>query len=142
MPASTRGVVARGPANPSAVHEVSAAIDAHTRPGEPVLALWPGFVYESHARPIPGVESDFAVQALRDTQLSTPHAHEYHMLTADEITAAIRSHQVKVIVISRQLSHLGNRRWRTIMQQSGYRVIEHLPVGTVWQYVPPSQSSG
>ncbi len=142
MPASTRGVVAHGRGDLSAVREVSDAIDAHTRTGEPVLSLWPGFVFESHARPMPGVESDFEVEALQDTQLSTPRAHEYHMLSAADITAAIRSHRMRVIVLSRYMGHLGSRRWIAVLQQSGYRPIEDLGFATLWQYLAPSDSHG
>jgi hypothetical protein len=134
MPASTRGVVARNKFDVSAIREVSSAIDAHTHPGEPVLAFWPGFVFESHARPMPGLESDFETEAIRDTHLSERRARTYHMLTNAGIADAIRSHQTRLIALSAQVGHLGTRPWQDIIMQSGYRPIERLRFATLYEY--------
>jgi hypothetical protein len=131
MPGSTNGVMSRIALDVSATREVSSSIDAHARSGEAVMAMWPGFLYESHAQPVPGMESNFEDQALRDTHLSPQRAHEYHMLSAQGIVEAIKSHRTRLIVVGE-----GQARYRTIILHAGYRPVDRLQFATLYEYAP------
>jgi len=133
VPASTTGVVPLARLDLSETRAISTAIDARTKDGEVVLALWPGFLFESHARPLPGLESDFAARALRDTHLSPDRARDYHILSAEGIVDAIKSHRTRLVVLGE--GDLGNDKpWRYILEHAGYRPVEQVRNATVYQH--------
>jgi hypothetical protein len=115
----------------SDVAAIARAVDRHAEKGEVVLAFWPGFVYESHARQIPGLESDFAPAAVANSHLSPARAAEYHMLSTQQIAKAIRSHDVRLIVFGRGNANRGIR-WRPIMLAAGYRPVERVSDATLF----------
>jgi hypothetical protein len=119
----------------SDVAAIARAVDRHAHSGEVVLAFWPGFVYESHARQMPGLESDFAPAAVANAHLSAARAAEYHMFSTQQIFKAIRSHDVRLIVFGRGNANRGIR-WRQIMLASGYRPIERVSDATLFMLGP------
>jgi hypothetical protein len=110
---------------------ISRAVDRHAHPGEVVLAFWPGYVYESHVRQIPGLESDFAPAAVANAHLSAARAAEYHMLSTQQMSQAIRSHAIRLIVFGRGNANRGIR-WRRVMVAAGYRPVEKVRDATLF----------
>jgi hypothetical protein len=117
----------------SDVRAVSRAVDRLTHKNEVVLAFWPGFVYESHARQIPGLESDFAPAAVDNNDLSPARAAKYHMLSSREISKAIRSHAVRVIVFGKGAANRGLG-WRGMIAAAGYQPVEELRGVTIFSF--------
>jgi hypothetical protein len=78
------------------VRRVSATIDRHAKPGEPVLSWWPGYLVESHARAVPGFENQFGL-ALAG-QLTPEERGRYRLVSAQETQAFFERHEAKVIV--------------------------------------------
>jgi 4-amino-4-deoxy-L-arabinose transferase-like glycosyltransferase len=115
----------------SDIAAISRAVDRHAERDEVVLAFWPGFVYESHVRQIPGLESDFAPAAVANSHLSAKRAADYHMLSTQEIAKAIRSHAVRLIVFGRGNANRGIR-WRPIMLAAGYRPVDRVSGATLF----------
>ena len=115
----------------SDVRAVSRAVDRLTHENEIVLAFWPGFVYGSHARQIPGLESDFAPAAVDNNHLSPARAAKYHMLSSLEIRKAIRSHAVRIIVFGKGAANRGLG-WRDIITSAGYRPVQQLEGATIF----------
>jgi len=70
-----------------------------TEPGEQVLALWPGFLFESHARPVPGLENHFAFLAAR--RMSGKERERYHVLSLEDVRDMIKKRVVRVVVLSK-----------------------------------------
>jgi hypothetical protein len=139
VPAVTSGVVPRSRLNVDGIRTTSSAIDTLTAPGEVVLAFWPGFLFNTHARPLPGLESDFEARALRDTRLSPARAKQYHMLSADGVVNAITTHWTHLIVLGHgDLS--GAKPWRSIVLRAGYRAVDRLQSATLYEYDPPIPS--
>ncbi|MDQ1459696.1 MAG: hypothetical protein QOI08_1180 [Actinomycetota bacterium] len=101
---------------------VARAVDRVAHRDEVVLSFWPGFIYESHVRQFPGLESDFAPFVLSNTHLSPARAAEYHMLSTAGMKQAINSHAVRVIVFGKGAANQGVR-WRQIMAAAGYRPV-------------------
>jgi ABC-type nickel/cobalt efflux system permease component RcnA len=116
----------------SDVSAVSRAVDRHTHKGEVVMAFWPGYVYESHVRQIPGLENDFAPSAVFNTHLSAARAAQYHMLSTQEMFQAIRTHEIRLIVFGRGNANRGIR-WRRVMLAAGYRPIERVRDATLFR---------
>jgi hypothetical protein len=115
----------------SDVRAISRAVDRHTHKGEVVMAFWPGYIYESDVRQIPGLENDFAPSAVFNTHLSAARAAEYHMLSTPEMFEAIRSHKVRLIIFGRGNANRGIR-WRRFMLAAGYRPIERVRDATLF----------
>jgi len=105
------------------VRLASRAVDRLTHKDEVVLAFWPGLVYETHARQIPGFENDFGPAAVQNNHLSPARAAKYHMLSNGEIARAIRSHAVRIIVYGKGANNRGFG-WRNIIASAGYRPVE------------------
>jgi hypothetical protein len=117
----------------SDVRAVSRAVDRLTHENEIVLAFWPGFVYESHARQIPGLESDFAPAAVDNNHLSPARAAKYHMLSSRRIRKAITSHAVRIIVFGKGAANRGLG-WRDIIRSAGYRPVRQLEGATIFAF--------
>jgi len=117
----------------SDVTAVSRAVDLHTRPGEVVMAFWPGFIYESHVRQIPGLENDFAPSAIFNTHLSPARAAEYHMLSSQGMARAIRSHAIRLIVFGKGAATRGMP-WRDLIAAAGYRPVEKVRGAILFVY--------
>ena len=98
-----------------------------------MLAFWPGFVYESHARQIVGARE--RLRAGRCCQLGplSPRAAEYHMLSSQQMARAITSHEIRVVVYGRGAANRGIR-WRPILLAAGYRPVERVRDATLFVY--------
>jgi len=105
------------------VRRASRAVNRLTHENEVVLAFWPGFVYETHARQMPGLESDSAPAAVDNIHLSPARAAKYRMLSSGEISSAIRNHAVRIIVFGRGAANRGLG-WRNVIASAGYRPVE------------------
>lgn len=100
----------------STVSRVAAAIDAGTRPGEEVLSSWPGYLFGTHARPVPGMENDFSPR--NASTISAEKAHRYRMATIGDVEDWLRNRRTDVVVF---------RLWQTLPPQP--RWTELLPKG-------------
>jgi 4-amino-4-deoxy-L-arabinose transferase-like glycosyltransferase len=78
------------------VEQVAEMVDEQTRPGEQVLASWPGYLYGSHAAPVPGMENDFAPHEAGALSLS--EARDYRLATAGDVERMIRERRVRLVV--------------------------------------------
>jgi hypothetical protein len=117
----------------AAVRRVSRAVDRLTHENEVVLAFWPGFVYETHARQIPGFENDFGPAAVHNNHLSPARAAKYRMLSSNDIARAIRDHAVRIIVYGKGAANRGQG-WRNIIDGAGYRPVETLEDVTLFAW--------
>ncbi|MDX6423441.1 MAG: hypothetical protein QOI67_912 [Gaiellaceae bacterium] len=82
---------------PARVQEVSDFVDARTDAGEEVLASWPGYIFGTHARPVPGLENDFGPH---DAEHLTPaEAKRYHLITDEQVEELIRQHRTRLVVV-------------------------------------------
>jgi hypothetical protein len=109
---------------------IARAVDRVAHKGDVVLSFWPGFIYESEVRQLPGLESDFAPFVISNTHLSAGRAAGYHMLSTDGMKQAITSHAVRVIVFGKGAANQGVR-WRQIISTAGYRPVAKLRPGVV-----------
>ncbi|MDQ5820320.1 MAG: DUF2079 domain-containing protein [Actinomycetota bacterium] len=103
------------------VERAGAIVDEHTRPGEAVLAPWPGYLYGTHALPAPGLENDFAPHEA--AALTPTEARRYRLATAAEIERRLAAGETRIVVF-----RLWNRfppvpDWEGGLRRGGYRVI-------------------
>jgi 4-amino-4-deoxy-L-arabinose transferase-like glycosyltransferase len=77
--------------------KVSAAIESHTESDDMVLALWPGYVFESGRRYLPGLENHFAVGV--SEKLTIPEKIQYHIAGKELILKAFDEQHPNVVVL-------------------------------------------
>ena len=80
-----------------AVADVRNVVNAETQPGDEVLATWPGYLFGTHAVPVPGTENAYA--AHEAAALSPAEARRYRLASADEIERMIESGRPRLVVV-------------------------------------------
>ncbi len=106
----------------STVERVAAQIEARTKPGEEVLASWPGYLYGTHAEPVPGLENDFSPH--NSTNISAAKARRYRLATISDVDGWIRSRRTRLIVFRLWGGGIQPRpHWESLIRRSGYRMI-------------------
>ena len=107
---------------PSVIADVAAFVDARTRPGDEVLAAWPGYLFGTGGVPVPGLENDFGPHqaAVRTRE----EARRYHLATVDDVEGMIRAHRTRTIVATPWNNILPPvPRYETVARESGYRLV-------------------
>ena len=82
--------------------EVSRAIDEIASPGEVVASFWPGYIFQTHAVPWPGLENDFVLPVA--DKMTAQQKEQYHVLSLAEIETGLAVHVPRVVVLGNQNS--------------------------------------
>jgi hypothetical protein len=82
---------------PLGVQEVVDYLGTRTRTAETVLASWPGYLFGTDARPVPGLENDFGPHDAEP--LSPEDARRYRLVTAAEVEQMIRERRTRLVVV-------------------------------------------
>ena len=82
--------------------EVSRAIDGITSPGEVVASFWPGYLFQTHAVPWPGLENDFVL--LVAEKMTPQQREQYHVMSLAEIENGLAARVPRVVVLGNQNS--------------------------------------
>jgi hypothetical protein len=113
------------------VREVSRAVDGVTAPGEPVLSLWPGYLFESHARPFPGSENNTGRD--RADALSLSELVRYRIVSLEQIEHGLSRHEPRVVVVGNQESmFVEAKAYLAMLSRYGYTVARRVGGSTVW----------
>ena len=115
------------------VRATSHAIDAHTRNGEVVIAFAPIYLYESHAQPLPGLESNWAIPTARNLGLSDEMAARYKVLTPARIEEVVRSRRIRTVVLGSGPQQI----WKPVLTDAGYRLVATVGATTIYQLPKP-----
>jgi len=84
------------------VVQVSETVDQIARPGEVVASFWSGDIFQSHAEPLQGLESPFAITVA--DKLTPQQRAKYHIITWNEVEADFTMHRPRVFVLRNQIS--------------------------------------
>jgi hypothetical protein len=115
-----------------AARRVAEVVQAETRPGERVLSSWPGYLFETHARPVRGAGlANFALVA--SGELSPAAAGRDGVARNADIEELLRSHGVRVVVQRPWFVAPEDPDWAAILRRTGYR--ERDRVGSARIYV-------
>ena len=120
--ASLVGSTSRPFARIGSVGRVAAVVDERTRPGEQVLTSWPGYLFGTHARAVPGTENDFAAHAA--LELSPREVDRYQLATGAELESEIRERRPRVVVFKIWHELPPKPVWDELAERSGYRFVE------------------
>jgi dienelactone hydrolase len=80
----------------SQIRTVVKSVDQWARPGEEVLAFWPGFVAASHAAFVPGLENQFGLRVGKE--LSPPQIARYRLARPDAISEKLKLGNFRIVV--------------------------------------------
>jgi hypothetical protein len=79
------------------IADVRDFVNAEARPGEEVLASWPGYLYGTHAEPVPGTENAYAPHEA--AALSPDEVRDYRLITQAEIERLIEERQPRILLV-------------------------------------------
>jgi len=103
------------------VREVSREIDQRCVRGEEVLSFWPGYLLESAAACVPGMESHVGLSIVK--HLTTARRSQYRIASAADIDAGLRLHQPCLAVLGNQQSMgVMSTKFAEMFERYGYRV--------------------
>ena len=105
--------------------EVSRAIDRLTRPGDTVISLWPGYLFQTHAVPLPSLESDFSLPIA--AKVSPELRRRYHLLTVAELDDEIASHRTQLVVLgneNRLMQEVAKDSVANTLRSNGYKMVQ------------------
>ncbi len=81
----------------SQIVKVSKAIDEITEPGEVVASFWQGYMFQTHAVPFPGLETDCGIPIA--DKLTPEQRAKYHILSWEQMQADLTAHTPRVVVL-------------------------------------------
>lgn len=113
---------------------VADAVNARTSKGEEVLASWPGYLFGTHARAVPGLENDFTRYAA--SVLTPAEARRHRLATVEDVHRWLRTHRTRVVVV--KVWHLIGPipEWDRVAKASGYELAAR--IGDVRIYSLPA----
>ena len=94
--------------------EVSQAIDEVARPGETVASFWPGYIVQTKANPVPGLEADYGL--LISDKLTPEQRTKYHVLSAADIEADLAANRPRVVVLRNEIPLQGGERLQKLLR--------------------------
>ncbi len=114
------------------VLSVSRAIDAMIRPGERVLSLWPGYIFESRATPFPGLENNTG-REIADSFSPAQLAH-YHVVSREGVERALSRHDPRLVVVGNQESMMwvSAEPYLVMLSAYGYTKVHQIGDTTIW----------
>jgi hypothetical protein len=80
---------------------VSDVVSKYANPGDVAASFWPGDIFQTPAEPLPGIENPFALPIA--DKLTAEQRARYHILSADDILAALAARKPKVVVLRDQI---------------------------------------
>jgi hypothetical protein len=103
------------------VRRISRELDRQVAPGEPVLSFWPGYMVESQAASVPGMESHVGLSIAG--KLTAQQQTQYRVLSETGVEAALRLHKPCVAVLGNQYSMaVDGLPFERMLRLYGYRI--------------------
>jgi hypothetical protein len=107
---------------PTDIHvadQVTAWIDANTRPGDEVLTSWPGYLLGSHAVAVPGFENQYGPVTAR--AIGPGGAQRYDLGSIEDVRRAIRGRRTRLVIWRNWVPKQRNPSWLPLLAHSAYR---------------------
>jgi hypothetical protein len=82
---------------PAQVQAVADYVNANTAAGEEVVSSWPGYLFGTHAAPVPGLENGFSTHEA--AALSEDEAHRQRLVTAMDVETMIQRRRTRLVVV-------------------------------------------
>jgi hypothetical protein len=107
------------------IRQVSREIERRSIPGEKVLSFWPGYLFETNAAPVGGMENHVAL-SIAD-QLTPDQRLAFRIADRDTIQSGLVNHTPCLVVLGNQESMgVDGAPYRRMLEADGYRVVQSL----------------
>ncbi len=103
----------------ASVQAVAREVQRLSRPNEPVLSSWPGYLFGTHGRAEPDYTNHFAPAAA--SKLSSAEARRDLVASEPELEARIRARRPRIVVYRNWLTVEPFARWDAALKAAGYR---------------------
>jgi 4-amino-4-deoxy-L-arabinose transferase-like glycosyltransferase len=113
------------------VERVSDAVEARTRPGETVLAGWPGYLFGTHAEAVSGYTNQFAPVAA--AKVSPREAARVHVLSEPAIEALVRRRVPRLVVERNWVTSPPFADWDAALRQGRYRLVATVETARIYE---------
>ena len=113
------------------VERVSDAVEARTRPGETVLAGWPGYLFGTHAEAVSGYTNQFAPVAA--AKVSPREAERVHVLSEPAIEALVRRRVLRLVVERNWVTSPPFADWDAALRQGRYRLVATVETARIYE---------
>lgn len=110
--------------------EMARLLDAHAACG-PVLASWPGYLLESRATPVAGLENHFSIQAGHAIG-SADERRRRRVLSPLELQSLLESEAAPTIVLGNWTSETFQADPTNLLEAKGYRLVATQAGASVW----------
>jgi hypothetical protein len=81
----------------SSYYEVTKVVEANSSPDEVVMSFWPGYVFESGRRYVPGLEDHFVFRIMN--KITSQERSRYHVISQEQVLRAINGREIGVLII-------------------------------------------
>jgi 4-amino-4-deoxy-L-arabinose transferase-like glycosyltransferase len=115
----------------SRVEHVRKLVDARTRPGEEVIASWPGYLFGSHADSVSGLEDGFAAHTAEP--LTEAERQKYHVAGAKETEQMILDHRTRLLVVRQWHAVEPLPGWDGAARRAGYRLVTRIGDARIYE---------
>jgi 4-amino-4-deoxy-L-arabinose transferase-like glycosyltransferase len=112
------------------VERVSDAVQNRTRPGETVLAGWPGYLFGTHANAVSGYTNQFAPVAA--AKVSPREAKRVHVLSEPAIEALIRRRVPRLVVERNWVTSPPFADWDAALRQGRYHLVATVETARIY----------
>jgi len=114
----------------SASEQMARLLDTYAECG-PVLASWPGYLVESKASPLSGMESHFSPHAAVAIT-SAEERRRRRVVASSELPSMIEAKAASIVVVGNRAKYIFEADPTSVLEASGYRVITTLGGTNVW----------
>ena len=90
----------------SSYRTITAAVKSSSNPGDVVLSLFPGYVFESGRQYFPALEDQFTFRIM--DKIGTEEAARYHIVSKGKILNAVSCGVAQVVVINRSSEYFNS----------------------------------
>jgi hypothetical protein len=102
-----------------AIRAVSGAIERSNQTGQQVLAFWPGYLVETHAAPVTGMENTSWLMVVNEAESTREHPR---IASQRSVDMALAQHEPDVVV----LGVLTPERYRDLVLADGYALADNV----------------
>jgi 4-amino-4-deoxy-L-arabinose transferase-like glycosyltransferase len=112
------------------VERVSDAVQSRTRPGETLLAGWPGYLFGTHAQAVSGYTNQFAPVAA--AKVSPREARRVHVLSEPALEELIRQRVPRLVVERNWVTSPPFADWDAALRQGRYRLVATVETARIY----------
>lgn len=122
---------------------ISQFVDQIAGQGEVVASLWPGYLFETRAMPLRGLENDFG--AAVSEKLTAEQRATYHILSRQDIANDVAARVPQIVILGNENVYvtqlLGDENIVGLLRKQGYAIVRSIGGASIYAYTGKGQSN-